>query len=288
MTDPSAITAPDSARADEQAALYNATLVSKEILTDELAIIRVLPDGGVPDFKPGQYATLGVLPNPDTPLGQEQAKKKGLAKLILRPYSIGSSSLDQDGLEFYLALVPDGAFTPLAWKLDEGDRLYVAPKCKGKFTLDGVPGGKTFVAVATGTGLAPFMAMLKTYRETGRWERFVIVHGTRFCADLGYRGELEELAAKDETITYIPTCSREPEPTRETDWFGLRGRVNVAVEESTFADLAGVPLSPEGCHVFLCGNPAMIDDLTAHLVSRGFTPKDREHPDGNLHFEKYW
>ena len=117
----------------------------------------------------------------------------------------------------------------------------------------------------------------------------MVIHGTRFCADLGYKKELEDLAEADETITYIPSCSREPEPTGKiTDWFGLRGRVNVAIEHHAFKDLAGVELSPDTCHVFLCGNPAMIDEVTKDLVDRGFTPKDREHPDGNVHFEKYW
>jgi ferredoxin--NADP+ reductase len=268
--------------------LLNATLVEREELTSELAVIRVRPDSGVPDFKPGQYATLGLPPDPETQLGQEQLKKKGLARFILRPYSIASSPLDKETIEFYLALVPDGAFTPLAWAMQEGDRIYMAPRCKGKFTLDDVPANRDFVAIATGTGLAPFMSMIKTYRETGRWRRFVVIHGTRFHQDLGYRAELEHLADNDPTITYIPTCSREPEPAAEGDWFGLRGRVNVAVEKHTFEQLAGIPLSAEHCHVFLCGNPAMIDEMTEKLVAEGFVPKDREHPDGNLHFEKYW
>ena len=74
----------------------------------------------------------------------------------------------------------------------------------------------------------------------------------------------------------------------EGDWFGLRGRVNVAIEQNAFRDLAGVDLSSDACHVFLCGNPAMVDEVTQDLVARGFTPKDREHPDGNVHLEKYW
>ena len=264
--------------------LLNATLVHRSDLTDELAIVRVRPDAGVPEFKPGQYATLGVLPPP----GSIQLQKKGLAKLVLRPYSIASSPLDSDAIEFYLARVEGGAFTPQCWTLAEGDRLFIAPKPKGKFTLDGVPADRDLVTISTGTGLAPFVSMLRTYRDTGRWRRFVLVHGTRFCRDLGYRGELEALAGKDDTLIYLPTCSREPEPEAQGDWFGLRGRVNVAVEERTFEDLVGVPLSPETCHVFLCGNPAMIDEMTELLAGRGFTPRDREHPDGNLHFEKYW
>ena len=279
--------APDATskpEADDHQALLNATIVRREAITDDLCVIRVRPDAGVPDFKPGQYATLGVLPDPDS----EQAQKKGLGKLILRPYSISSSPLDKDAIEFYLALVPDGQFTPRLWNVPEGGRLYMAPKCKGRFTLDGVPADRDLVTISTGTGLAPFVSMLKTYRDTGRWRRFVVIHGTRLSADLGYRHELEELAASDPSLVYIPTCSREPEPEREEHWFGLRGRVNVAVEHHTFNELTGTPLSPETCHVFLCGNPAMIDEMTGLLVEQGFTPKDREHPDGNVHFEKYW
>ena len=289
MPEPSTAPTPSATSpagpSSEDAKLLNATISQRQDLTDELAIVRVAPDAGVPDFKPGQYATLGVLPDP----GSEQAKKKALAKLVLRPYSISSTPLEKESIEFYLALVPQGQFTPKIWDLAEGDRLYMAPRCKGKFTLDEVPPDRDLVMIATGTGLAPFVSMLKTYRDTGRWRRFILIHGTRFCADLAYRGELEELAARDDTLTYLPTCSREPEPAgREKDWYGLRGRVNIVLEPAAFRDLTGVDLTPDGCHVFLCGNPTMIDEVTADLVTRGFTPKDREHPDGNVHFEKYW
>ena len=276
--------APREVAADD-AKLLNATIAAREDLTRELAVVRVAPDAGVPDFKPGQYATLGVLPDP----ASDQAKKKGLARLVLRPYSISSTPLDREAIEFYLALVPEGALTPRLWHMCPGDRVYLAPKCKGKFTLDDVPADRDLVMIATGTGLAPFVSMLRTYRDTGRWRRAVLVHGTRLAADLGFRRELEQLVARDETVTYLPTCSREPTPSgKATDWYGLRGRVNAAIEQNAFRDLAGIDLSPDTCHVFLCGNPAMIDEVTADLVARGFTPKDREHPDGNVHFEKYW
>lgn len=269
----------------EDAKLLNASISQRQDISPELCIIHVAPDAGVPDFKPGQYATLGVPPPP----ASEHARKKGLAKLVMRPYSISSTPLRRDLIEFYLALVPQGQFTPRLWDLHEGDRLYMAPKCKGKFVLDDVPADANLVMIATGTGIAPFVSMYRTYRETGRWRRFVLIHGTRLCRDLAYRAEMEAFAGRDPSLVYIPTCSREPEPSRrESDWYGLRGRVNVAIEQGAFRDLAGIELSPETSHVFLCGNPSMIDDLTAELSARGFVAKDREHPDGNMHLEKYW
>ena len=110
----------------------------------------------------------------------------------------------------------------------------------------------------------------------------------RIEARLPTRAELEAFAAKDPEFKYICTCSREPQTGGEADWQGLRGRVNIVLEPATFRRLAGFDLAPHGCHVFLCGNPAMIDEVSAELSGRGFTPRDREHPDGNVHLEKYW
>ena len=263
-------------------ALLNATIVERQDLTGELAVVKVRLDAGdVADYKPGQYATLGVPPVPGTP----NDAKKGLARLLMRPYSVSSSPRDRSHLEFYLALVQDGACTPQLWKRGVGERVWMTPKCKGTFTLDGVPNGMDLVTVATGTGLAPFVSMLKTFRETGRWRRFVVIHGTRLCGDLGYRAELEELASQDESVVYLPTCSREPEAS---DWRGFRGRVNGLMTGDALERHAGVKLDPSTCHVLLCGNPAMIDEAESDLAGRGFVPKDRDHPDGNLHFERYW
>ena len=266
----------------DNAALLNAEVLAREDLTDELCVVKVRPDAGkVAEFKPGQYATLGVLPDPDS----DQAKKKGLGKLLLRPYSVASSPRDLSHLEFYLALVQDGQCTPKLWEQQVGDRVFMTPKCKGTFTIDSIPDGKDLVTVATGTGLAPFLSMLRTFRGTGRWNRFVAIHGTRLCGDLGYRHELQQIADEDDGVFYLPTCSREPETT---DWSGFRGRVNHLLNDGALRQHTGVALDPATCHVLLCGNPAMIDEVEEDLTGRGFVPKDREHPDGNLHFERYW
>ncbi len=277
-------TPPNDLPADPSAdaALLNAEIIGREDLTSELCVIKVRPDAGqVAPFKPGQYATLGALPD----AGSEQAKKKGLAKLLLRPYSVASSPNDPSHLEFYLALVHDGLCTPKLWAQRVGDRIFMTPKCKGTFTLDGVPDGMDLVTVATGTGLAPFLSMLRTFRGTGRWCRFIALHGTRLCDDLGYRHELQQIADEDESVHYLPTCSREPETT---EWKGFRGRVNHLLHRDALKQHTGVELDPETCHVLLCGNPAMIDEVETDLTGMGFVPKDRAHPEGNLHFERYW
>jgi len=265
--------------------VFNATIIERQNVTEELAIIRVQPDAGeIPDFKPGQYTTLG-LPEYDE-AGNVAMTKRGKPKLIRRPYSIASSPTEDDALEFYLIVVDDGALTPRLWDLHEGDRLYMDGKCRGTFTLEGIPPGKDLVMISTGTGLAPYISMLRTYRNTGFWNKAIVIHGTRLARDLGYRAELEQIASEEPDIIYLPTCTREP---ADSNWEGLRGRVNVVLEPKTFTELTGDELTPENCHLFLCGNPAMIDQCEAEMQQRGFsTYHKKNNPEGNIHLERYW
>lgn len=263
----------------------NATLIERDDLTDELAIIRVRPDtGGVPTFEPGQYITIGL---PDDNLGPAPAashRASAQQRLIRRAYSIASSSNQRDWLEFYVVLVRDGRLTPHLWEVPVGGRVWVDQKAKGRFTLQDIPTNKDLVMVCTGTGIAPYMSMLRTYRGQDRWRRFVVIHGVRLAQDLGYRQELEQAAAQDPAVIYIPTATREPEGS---DWQGMRGRVQAVLEEQTYRRLTGDPFTPERCHVFLCGNPTMIVSVQPLLETKGFVTQTARTP-GNLHFERYW
>lgn len=263
----------------------NAVLIERRDLTDELAVFRVRPESGeVPPFIPGQYTTLGVL-KPESEWS-ERAKKNPKAALVRRAYSIASSPDDHDAVEFFLVVVQEGLLTPRLWDLHEGDRLFMDTNCKGTFTLDGVPEGKDLVMIATGTGLAPFVSMLRTYREQRRWERLIVIHGTRLAKDLAYRAELEAASDEDPSVIYLPMCTREPDTS---NWQGLRGRIHVALEPGMYARITGGrTLTPETTHLFLCGNPAMIDDVERDMTARGFSVRDRSNPEGNIHFERYW
>ncbi len=260
----------------------NATIVYREDINKELSIIRVKPDEGeVAEFKPGQYAELAV-PTPEQENPQEGVKPE---KLLRRSYSIASNPSVKDALEFYVVLVPEGALTPKLWDLKEGDRLWLGPKVKGKFTLDGLPEDKDFIMVATGTGLAPFLSMYKEFRKANKWNKYVLIHGVRIADDLGYKKELEQFAEEDPNFVYVPMCTREPEGSA---WQGPRGRVNILFETSeAFESKTGVPLSSDSSHVFLCGNPAMIDTVQESLEAKDFTQHSKKNP-GNIHFERYW
>lgn len=258
--------------------VYNATLVERQNLSDELAIVRIRPDvGRVPAFEPGQFCTVG-LPKDDGP------SPTGKPRLVRRAYSIASSPLEQEALELYIALVEKGKLTTRLWELQVGDRLFLDPRINGHFTLEAIPEGKDLVLVSTGTGLAPFVSMLRTYRGKGRWRRCVMLHGVRYVRDLGYRAELEQAAADDASVVYLPCVTREPV---DSDWAGHRGRVNELLTPEAYVAATGDKLDPKQCHVLLCGNPAMIQTVQLQLEPLGFVESKKDQP-GNLHFERYW
>ena len=161
----------------------NASIDHWEELTDELAIFRLRPDDGqVPDFKPGQYATLG-LPRSHPPIHEPDKYPPGdrrWQKLVRRAYSIASSPNERGYLEFYVVIVEGGHLTPKMWQIKRGGRIWYDPRIRGKFTLDDVPEGKDLVMVSTGTGIAPYMSMLHTFRGQRRWRRLVMIHGVRY------------------------------------------------------------------------------------------------------------
>jgi len=268
---------------------YNATLVERIDFNPELAEFRIrFDDGTMPEYEPGQFATLGLLAPPEQQPTQDPKpgshRRRG-PKIIRRAYSIATAPGNPDWTGFYIVRVEGGALTPRLWELEAGDRLFMGTKITGHFTLEGVPDDKNLVMIGTGTGLAPYRAMYYHYRHNKPWKHFILFDGCRYAQDLGYRAEFEKVAEDDPHLTYLPTVTREP---NDSDYDGFRGRVTEHLEPGAFKKLTGIELSPEDCHVFLCGNPQMIDQCEEMLTARGFVTKDREHPEGNIHLERYW
>lgn len=265
----------------------NATIEKWIEIHPGLAIIRIkYDDSPTPTFKPGQFVTIG-LPRNHPPISnpnQYPEDDPRWKKLWRRAYSVASSPHNQDYLDLFINVVDDGKLTPKLWHIKEQGRLWMDTKIKGDFTLEHVPENKDLVMVATGTGIAPYISMLHTFRDTQRWRRFIIIHGCRGQEDLGYQVELEYIASHDKSVTYIPTVTREPE---QSSWRGLRGRVPMVLDAINYKKLIGSELDPKQCHAFLCGNPDMINQVEALLLERGFSTHSRKQP-GNIHFERYW
>ncbi len=278
---------PDDAT--NQAAM-NATLIDRQDLTDTLAIVRIAPDSGViPSFEPGQFVSIGL------PRGEDDAsvvasvmrRRAGSAgpRLVRRAYSIASAPQTRDHLEFLLVRVDDGKLTPRFFDVPVGGKLFMDETAKGDFTLAHVPHAADLVLIATGTGLAPFMSMIRAYRSTNRWRKLILIHGVRFAEDLAYRAELQQATLHDASIRYLPLCSRRKDGD---NWTGQCGRVQTVLSPEVYQSLTGDPLDPKHAHVFLCGNPAMIQDVSALLQPRGFTRDTDTQEQRNLHYERYW
>ena len=260
----------------------NATIVHRREIHERLAILRVRPDAlPLPPFEPGQFVQLGLLQEAPPRPGSEAGASQRL-RIAKRPYSIASSPLETDHYEFFLALIEEGRLTPHLWKVGEGGRCFVDSRAIGAFTLRLVPPAMDLILVATGTGVAPFVSMLRTYHVDPPWRRAVLIHGARHASELAYDVELEAFARSDPRFRYVPVVSRDPET-----WTGPKGHVQVALDPKRFAELAGFPLDASVCHVLLCGNPDMIRSVRELLSPLGFAAPTAGTP-GNLHYERYW
>jgi ferredoxin/flavodoxin---NADP+ reductase len=265
--------------------LYNSTVTGREEINPQLLVLRVQPDAVLFDFKPGQFAVLGLLGREARVV--EAAVEEPVSepdKLIRRAYSIASSSVERRYVEFFLTLITSGQLTPRLFALRHGGRLFLGPKASGVFTLDRVPPEKALILIATGTGLAPYLSMLRTMLVTESRRRFVVLHGARYGWDLGYRGELESLARLRPNFTYIPSITR---PEEDPHFRGHIGRVQALVEQGVVEKESGVALDPAGAEVFLCGNPDMVKAVKAMLAAKGFKP-DEGRQTGTIHVEEYW
>ncbi len=242
----------------------------------EVAIFRFTPkDHDLFEFVAGQYATLGL------DVGDE---------FVPRAYSIASSPYERSYLELYINVIEQGQLTPSLFNLRHGDEVYyMGPK--GVFTL-ARSNAPHLLLIATGTGLAPYVSMLRTLsieQSQGKPHGRVITlaHGVRYTADLGYRWELDGLSRHREfNFLYVPMVSRSQEDRHWTPEVG-KGRATALLEGAT-PDVLPQGLDAEKLRarypsgstaVYLCGNPDMITDARRSLSARRYE---------EIYTEEYW
>lgn len=228
-------------------------------------LMSITLDQAIEPFEPGQWVNLALSLN---------------GELVRRAYSIASAS----GVppEFYLSLVPGGELTPELFELQPGGEIQVEKKAHGFFTLKWVPPAPELWMLATGTGLCPFLSILRSDEVWERHDKVVIVHGVREWNHLAYREELAELSrAHANRLTWIPVLSREP--SRDGV---IHGRITTALESGEL-ERAALPFSEERTHLMLCGNPAMIEEVGKLLLARGLR-RHRPRTPGHFTAERYW
>ena len=201
-------------------------------------------------------------------------------QFVRRSYSVASAP--GSALEFYLKEVVGGVLTPRLTRLEPGAHVWVERKPQGFFTLGYVPQCKELWLVATGTGLGPFLAMLRGGEVWQRFERVSVVHGARSATHLSYADEFQALsAAHPGRLSYTQLVSAGDHGA------ALPGRVTTALADGSLEQRAGLALDPERSHLLLCGNPDMILEFTARLTERGLR-KHRVRTPGHITAEKYW
>jgi len=185
-------------------------------------------------------------------------------------------------LEFYGIVVPEGPLSPRLARLERGDTLYIAPNPAGFLVLSEVPEAETLWLVSTGTGIAPFLSILKTGTPWRRYRNVVLVHAVRHARELVYRDLISEIRhAQHNVFQYVTFVSREPAPG------SLAGRVPAAMRDGRLEAAAGLRLDERSSQVILCGNPDMLKDASAALAERGMRKHRRRSP-GQITVESFW
>ena len=191
-------------------------------------------------------------------------------KPLLRAYSIVSANYEEQ-LEFLSIKVPDGPLTSRLQHICVGDSIVVGRKPTGTLLIDYTLPGKRLYLFATGTGLAPFMSIVRDPETYEKFEQVILVHGVRHVNELAYHDTLTQDLPHDEflgemvseQLLYYPTVTREP--------YRHQGRITDLVTSNKLTDDLGLPpLNPEEDRVMLCGSPMLLADMKMILEQRGF------------------
>ncbi len=200
---------------------------------------------------------------------------------VARPFSFVNPPEDPL-LEFYGVIVPEGPLSPHLAQLKAGDTLYVAPNPAGFLVLSEVPDAETLWLVSTGTGIAPFLSILRSATPWQRFRNVVLVHAVRYAKELVYRDIIEVLLdQRKSAFRYVTFVSREAAPG------SLAGRIPAAVRDGRLEAAAALRLAAETSQVLLCGNPAMLKDTSSALAERGMRKHRRRSP-GQVTVESFW
>jgi ferredoxin--NADP+ reductase len=239
-------------------------VVNQKRWTQNLFTLQV--EAELAAFEAGQFAKLALAVE---------------GEMVARPYSFVNAPKERPH-EFYYVTLPGGPLTQRLQKMAAGDAVYLAPRPAGFLVLSEIPEAENLWLISTGTGVGPFLSILKTEAPWQRFRNVVLVHAVRHAEELTYRDSLsrllEEHARQMRVVSFV---SREEKPGV------LHGRVPLAIEEGRLEAAAGVELSAKTSQVMICGNPQMVTDTHEALARRGMKKHRRREP-GHITLENYW
>ena len=214
-------------------------------------------------FKTGQFLMIGLLVD---------------GRPLVRAYSIASPSYAEE-LEFYSIKVQNGPLTSRLQHLQVGDKVLVGRKPTGSLIMDNLSPGRRLFLFASGTGLAPFMGVIRDPDFYAAFDQIILLHGVRLVSELGYHDYIQHELPKNEyfgeqvqkQLIYYPLVTREP--------FAHQGRVTDLLAPGGLAAALGLaPFSPVGDRIMICGSPAMLKDTVALVQGLGFTEGNSAQP----------
>lgn len=198
-------------------------------------------------------------------------------KPLMRAYSVASANY-QPELEFFSIKVPDGPLTSRLQNIQVGDRVIMSTKPTGTLIAGNLKPGKHLYLLGTGTGLAPFLSIIRDPDIYERFEKIILVHGVRHVSELAYQQLIEEALPQDEylgdcvreQLIYYPTVTREP--------YKHNGRItDLITSGKLFLDIGLPKPTSDDDRFMLCGSPSMLKDLCRILDERGFTESRHGH-----------
>ena len=249
--------------------LNEETVLEVRHWNDNLFSFKTTRNGGL-RFKNGHFLMIGL---------QVEGKP------LLRAYSVASPNYEEH-LEFYSIKVPNGPLTSRLQHLKPGDQVLVGKKPVGTLVASTLRPGKRLYLLSTGTGLAPFMSVIRDPETYELFEHVILVHGVRVTSELGYADYIKNDLPQHEylgdlvknQLIYYPTVTREP--------FTNQGRItDLLVSGKLTEDVGMPPLDPANDRVMICGNQGMLDELVALLKARGFQ-EGNSHEQGDYTIER--
>ena len=231
--------------------------------TERLFSLRF--SAAIGDFKPGQFVRVALDLD---------------GEIVARPYSLVNAPSESE-YEIFFNIVPGGPLTPRLADLRKGDVIKLAEKPYGFLTVDEVPAARHLWMIATGTGVGPFVSILKSGEAWQRFEKVVLVYSVKTAQELAYQDVIAEVSKqRHQRLSFFPLV------TRELLEGALNKRVTDAIVSGELEQQAGISISPEDSHVMICGNSAMIADVVELLKSRNMRKHLRREP-GHITTEKY-
>lgn len=246
----------------------NETLLGVRLWTDRMFSFFVTRDPAFV-FSAGQFARIGI--------------DDGDGGIVWRPHSMVSAPSDSQ-LEFLTVVVPDGAFTTRLARLHPGNSIYMEKMAYGFLAADRFVGGRDLWMLASGTGLGPYLSILREPEPWHSYENLIVVHSVKTAGELAYRAELAQMAREPTgpaRLHYVPVV------TRERCLGALDQRIPLLIDSGRIEVFVGLKLDLDRSRLMICGNPEMAKELRALLTGRGFRVNRRAEP-GQLAFENYW